>query len=72
MAANASEVVSQDTASQKKGITPEDSVNVTQIYKASESEKQILEKHHPVKQKDADKAEGHWKETMKFSEKYDN
>lgn len=58
-AAPASWVRLRDTAPQKKGITPEDSVNAKQIYNASESKNQILERRHQVEQKDADKAEKH-------------
>lgn len=48
-------VDAQNKAPQKKGITFEDSVNGTEIYKTPEFKEQILERHHEVKQKEPDK-----------------
>lgn len=53
----ASWVYPQDRAPQEQGMAPEDSVNATYIYKASEFKQRVLERHRSVKQKDHDKAE---------------
>lgn len=60
-----------DTAPEKKRITPKDCVIAMQIYGAPESRTQILERHHQVKQKNADKADKRYMKTMQFSEMYD-
>lgn len=56
-AAPSSWVDLRNVVSPKHDIIPEDSVNATQIYTAFNSKKQILERHHQVKHKNADKAE---------------
>lgn len=53
----ASWVDPQNTATQKKGVTLEDSLIATKIYKAPKSKEQILERHRKVKKKKADNAE---------------
>lgn len=57
LAAHASCVDPQDVTPQKLGITPESSVNATQINIVSESKEPILDKYHQVEHMDADKAE---------------
>lgn len=57
LAAPASWAYQQGTAPQIEDMIPENSVNATQIYKALDSKKTFLARQHPVKQKNADKAE---------------
>lgn len=62
--APASRVYPQETATQKKGLTPEDIENATQFYKATESKKQIIERPHQVKKKNANIVEKQSTKTM--------
>lgn len=64
-------VDSRDTASQNPEITPKDSIDITNLYKASQSKEKILERYHKVEQKNANKLEKHGTKTMLFDEKYD-
>lgn len=63
-------VDSQDMVPQRQGITHGNSGNAMQIFETSELKKQILERLHQIKQRDAGTTKRHWKDTIQFSENY--